>query len=56
MKDCYNFFITHPLAPSLKLEKGKCGARRASELSQQVVIPLYNVREGERGGELPVNT
>ena len=34
--------ITHPLTPSLILEKGNCG----------VVIPLYNVREGDRGGEL----
>jgi len=36
------FFITHPLTPSLTLEKGNCGE----------VIPLYNFREGERGGEL----
>ena len=34
--------LTHPLTPSLKLEKGNCG----------VVIPLSNFREGDRGGEL----
>ena len=34
--------LTHPLTPSLTLEKGNCG----------VVIPLYNFREGDRGGEL----
>jgi len=35
-------FITHHITPSLTLEKGNCG----------VVIPLYNFREGDRGGEL----
>ena len=43
-------FLTHPLTPSLTLEKGNCG----------VVIPLFDFREGDRlvalqrseGGEL----